>query len=80
MGKLQAPHLNVSVFGRGILRRLPTRIYFAAEASNSEDPILALVPEERRNTLMAHPDLHSRGHWHFDVHLSGEDETVFFDV
>jgi protocatechuate 3,4-dioxygenase alpha subunit len=79
-GKLQAPHLNVSVFGRGILRRLPTRIYFAAEASNSEDPILALVPEERRNTLMAHPDLHSRGHWHFDVHLSGEDETVFFDV
>jgi protocatechuate 3,4-dioxygenase, alpha subunit len=79
-GKLQAPHLNVSVFGRGILKRLSTRIYFAAEASNSEDPILALVPEERRNTLMAHPDLHSRGHWHFDAHLSGEDETVFFDV
>jgi protocatechuate 3,4-dioxygenase alpha subunit len=79
-GGLQAPHLNVSIFGRGILQRLPTRIYFAVEAANSEDPILALVPEERRNTLMAHSDLHHTGHWHFDVHLSGKDETVFFDV
>jgi protocatechuate 3,4-dioxygenase, alpha subunit len=78
--KLQAPHLNVSVFARGILKRLPTRIYFAGEAANAEDPILAIVPEERRNTLMARPDPRSRGHWQFDVHLCGENETVFFDV
>ena len=79
-GKLQAPHLNVSVFARGILTRLPTRIYFAAEAANAEDPILGFVPEERRNTLMAQPDPHNSGDWHFDVHLCGKDETVFFDV
>jgi protocatechuate 3,4-dioxygenase, alpha subunit len=79
-GKLQAPHLNVSVFARGILKRLPTRIYFAAEAANTEDPILAFVPEERRSTLMAQPDPHNSGDWHFHVHLCGKDETVFFDV
>lgn len=79
-GKLQAPHLSVSVFARGILRRLSTRIYFAGDTTNVEDPILVLVPVERRNTLMAQPDLYNRGHWRFDVHLCGERETVFFDV
>jgi len=79
-GELQAPHLNVSVFARGILKRLPTRIYFAGEATNREDPILKLVPEERRDTLIAQPVLHNRGHWRFDMHLCGEYETVFFDV
>lgn len=77
---LQAPHLNVSVFSRGLLKRLATRIYFAGDAANGEDPVLALVPKERRDTLIAHPDPEHSGVWRFDVHLCGEQETVFFDV
>ena len=53
---LQAPHINVSVFSRGLLKRLSTRVYFADDPANSEDPVLALVPEDRRATLLAHPD------------------------
>jgi protocatechuate 3,4-dioxygenase alpha subunit len=79
-GALQAPHFNVSVFARGTLTRLATRIYFAGDAANSEDAVLALVPEERRSTLMAHPDGSSAANWHFDIHLCGDHETVFFDV
>ena len=79
-GNLQAPHINVSVLGRGLLKRLSTRIYFAGDPSNGTDPILALVPARRRDTLMARPDPTRPGHWTFDVHLCGEDETIFFDV
>jgi protocatechuate 3,4-dioxygenase alpha subunit len=84
-GALQAPHLNVSVFARGVLKRLATRIYFAGDTATGECPILALVPEERRGTLMAHPDAHTPdpdtpGDWRFDIHLCGANETVFFDV
>jgi protocatechuate 3,4-dioxygenase, alpha subunit len=77
---MQAPHLNVSIFGRGILKRLSTRVYFSGDLANDIDPILALVPDERRYTLLARPDSQRHGDWLFDVHLSGEDETVFFDV
>jgi protocatechuate 3,4-dioxygenase alpha subunit len=76
----QAPHLNVAVFGRGMLRQLCTRIYFAGDLANQNDPILALVPEERRDTLMAHADSARPGGWRFTVRLQGEDETVFFDL
>ena len=76
----QAPHLNVSIFGRGLLKRLPTRIYFAGDPANDEDPVLALVPKERRETLMAQPDRSKPGQWNFVIHLQGERETVFFDV
>jgi protocatechuate 3,4-dioxygenase alpha subunit len=79
-GRLQAPHLNVSVFARGVLNRLATRIYFAGEAANREDPVLGLVPEKRRETLMAVRDSTHEGQWRFDVRLSGDGETVFFDV
>ena len=79
-GTMQAPHFNVSVFARGILKRLVTRIYFADEPANCEDPILALVPEERRATLMAYSHSRNPADWHFDVRLCGRDETVFFDV
>lgn len=79
-GNVQAPHINASVLGRGLLKRLSTRIYFAGDASNETDPILALVPARRRDTLMARPDGKQPGHWRFDVHLCGEGETVFFDV
>jgi protocatechuate 3,4-dioxygenase alpha subunit len=73
----QAPHIAVGVLGRGLLKRLVTRIYFADEPSNGEDPILALVPEERRNTLIARREGQA---WRFDIRLQGEGETVFFEL
>ena len=79
-GAVQAPHLNLSIFGRGILNRLATRVYFAGDPANDADPVLARVPDERRNTLFAHPATQGDSDWVFDLHLCGEDETVFFDV
>lgn len=77
---LQAPHILVSVFMRGQLRRLVTRIYFADEACNAEDPILALVEDAaRRRTLLAPRDPGSAT-YRFDIRLQGADETVFFEV
>jgi len=76
----QAPHLNLAVFGRGVLKQLFTRVYFAGDPAHAEDRILGLVPEDRRHTLLAQPDPSRSGHWCFDVHLQGEKETVFFDV
>jgi protocatechuate 3,4-dioxygenase alpha subunit len=55
-------------------------VYFAGDPANQQDPVLELVPEERRATLLAQPDPARAGHWLFDVHLQGEQETVFFDV
>jgi protocatechuate 3,4-dioxygenase alpha subunit len=80
-GKMQAPHVNVSLFARGILRRMFTRIYFADEAANDDDAILALVPTDRRATLIARRDHSTEGtpRYVFDVHLQGDNETVFFE-
>ncbi|WP_298176585.1 protocatechuate 3,4-dioxygenase subunit alpha [Saccharomonospora sp.] len=74
----QAPHIDVSVFARGLLHRLVTRIYFPdfAEA-NVLDPVLNSVPVERRYTLVAR---RTEDGYRFDVRLQGEGETVFFDV
>lgn len=77
---IQAPHLTVAVFARGMLKQLYTRVYFAGDADNDGDPILSLVPADRRDTLMAKPDSARHGYWRFDVRLQGEQETVFFDV
>lgn len=77
---LQAPHINVSVMARGLLKRLSTRAYFAGEAANASDPVLALVPEHRRATLLAQPDQARAGSWFLTLKLCGENETVFFDV
>jgi protocatechuate 3,4-dioxygenase alpha subunit len=77
---VQAPHISVSVFARGILKRLATRVYFAGESTNENDPVLALVPTERRATLMAKRVPERPGHWSFEIHLCGEQETVFFDI
>lgn len=75
---LQAPHIAISVFGRGLIKRLPTRLYFPDGAGNDTDPILNLVPEERRQTLIAeHRD---DGTYWLDIVLQGENETVFFDL
>ncbi len=75
---LQAPHIAIGIFGRGLLKRLVTRLYFAGDPANAEDPILPLVPEHRRATLMATES--AGGDWRFDIHLQGEAETVFFDI
>jgi protocatechuate 3,4-dioxygenase alpha subunit len=79
-GTLQAPHLNVALFARGLLKQLYTRVYFANDPANEEDPVLALVPENRRETLTARLDGNRRNCWKFDIHLQGQRETVFFDV
>ena len=63
-----------------MLKQFYTRIYFSGDPANQEDPVLALVPDERRETLMAHPAPAKPGHWHFEVRMQGEHETVFFDV
>jgi protocatechuate 3,4-dioxygenase alpha subunit len=62
------------------LTRLATRAYFAGDPANAADPALALVPEDRRDTLMARPDPSEPGNWQFDIRLCGPQETVFFDV
>lgn len=77
-GAMQAPHIAVSVFARGMLTRCVTRIYFPDEESaNAADPVLSGVPEERRATLIA--ALTDEG-YRFDIRLQGPDETVFFDI
>ena len=73
---LQAPHIAVGVMARGMLKRLTTRLYFADAPENVDDPILALVPSERRDSLIAKREY---GVWRFDVVLQGDGETVFFD-
>ena len=74
---LQAPHLVVVVFMRGLLKHLVTRIYFPDDPANATDPILALVPAERRSTLIARKSGDGALEW--NVVLQGKDETVFFD-
>jgi protocatechuate 3,4-dioxygenase, alpha subunit len=76
-GALQAPHLVVNVLMRGLLKQAPTRLYFADDASLGEDPILALVPADRRQTLLARRG--EDGHYHWDIRMQGAQETVFFD-
>jgi protocatechuate 3,4-dioxygenase alpha subunit len=77
-GTLQAPHIDVSVFARGMLHRCVTRIYFADEAqANDADPILARVPRHRRDTLLAQP---TDDGYQFDIRLQGPGETVFFAI
>ncbi len=77
-GTTQAPHLAVSVFARGLLHRVVTRIYFAdREEANAADPVLLSVPSARRDTLLAQP---TDDGYRFDIRLQGPGETVFFDV
>jgi|SRR5882724_5093920 len=79
-GVEQAPHLNLAVFARGMLKQLYTRVYFTGDPANDQDPVLALVPKDRHKSLMARSDSAKKSRWHFDVLLLGENETVFFDV
>jgi protocatechuate 3,4-dioxygenase alpha subunit len=74
-GAVGAPHIAVGVLGRGILKRLVTRLYFEDEAANERDAVLALVPVERRATLLARRDGDG---YRFDIRLQGAGEAVFF--
>ncbi len=77
-GGEQAPHIDVSVFARGMLHRCVTRIYFADETeANATDPVLREVPAPRRDTLLASS---VEGGYLFDIRLQGPQETVFFAV
>jgi protocatechuate 3,4-dioxygenase alpha subunit len=76
-GKGQAPHLNVTIFMRGLLKHLITRVYFPGE-DNDSDAVLQRVPAERRATLVASRDAKT-GVLAWDVILQGDNETVFFD-
>ncbi|HEV2783437.1 MAG TPA: protocatechuate 3,4-dioxygenase subunit alpha [Actinophytocola sp.] len=77
-GRLQAPHIDLSIFARGLLDRVVTRVYLPDEAAaNAEDPVLSTVDDVRRATLVAEPDGDG---FRFDIRLQGERETVFFSV
>jgi protocatechuate 3,4-dioxygenase alpha subunit len=81
----QAPHILAVVFARGLLNHLCTRLYFEDDPANAADPVLLLVPVERRGTLLARRDpglAETAGEvsYHFDIVLQGDGETVFFDT
>jgi protocatechuate 3,4-dioxygenase, alpha subunit len=77
---LQAPHINVSICTRGLLRRLVTRIYFPDDAANATDFALSQVEPSRRSTLIAKHSADSPSKFEWDVVLQGCNETVFFDI
>jgi protocatechuate 3,4-dioxygenase alpha subunit len=75
-GTVEAPHLDVSVFARGLLQRVATRVYFPGEDTNAADPVLtSIATDDVRATLVAQA---SDGALRFDVHLQGPQETAFF--
>jgi protocatechuate 3,4-dioxygenase alpha subunit len=76
-GKPQAPHLVVTVFMRGLLKQLVTRMYFPDDAANASDAVLATVPAERRSTLVARK--RADGTFEWNLVLQGKNETAFFD-
>jgi protocatechuate 3,4-dioxygenase alpha subunit len=80
-GMPQAPHILVAFYARGLLTHMYTRIYFSDEKSNDSDPILSLVPADRRATLIAKKESGGGGTvYRLDIRVQGGDETVFFDV
>ncbi|HEY8703375.1 MAG TPA: protocatechuate 3,4-dioxygenase subunit alpha [Gaiellaceae bacterium] len=73
-----APHVNVQVFGRGLMKQLFTRMYFPDESeANAADPVFSTIDDARRGTLTA---VAEDGGVRFDIRLQGENETVFFDL
>ena len=78
-GRLQAPHIEMSVFARGLLQRVVTRVYFPdEEQANAADPLLSSIEDEAvRDTLVA---VAEDGMLRFDIRLQGDGETAFLDV
>ena len=80
-GATEAPHLNVSVFARGMLDRTVTRAYFSDEEdANATDPVLSTVDQDRRARLIAVADPAGPSTYRYDIHLQGEHESVFFTL
>jgi protocatechuate 3,4-dioxygenase, alpha subunit len=78
---LQAPHINVVLFARGLLKHLYTRIYFADEAANASDPLLSSIEDDSaRRSLLARREGGSPAVYRFDIVLQGENETAFLDI
>jgi protocatechuate 3,4-dioxygenase alpha subunit len=79
---LQAPHINVALFGRGLLKPLFTRIYFAGEAANDGDPLLLAIEDRgaRQTLIAARQPGAGLPHYRFDIVLQGEGETAFLDL
>jgi protocatechuate 3,4-dioxygenase, alpha subunit len=77
---LQSPHIALGIIGPGFLKRLATRIYFAGAPENDEDPVLNLVSEARRHTLLATRQAGAENIYRFDIRLGGNNETVFFEI
>jgi protocatechuate 3,4-dioxygenase alpha subunit len=75
---LQAPHIALTILARGLLIHLTTRIYFAGAPENDNDPILNLIPEPRRATILATET--TPNHWSLNIHTQGSHETVFLDI
>jgi protocatechuate 3,4-dioxygenase, alpha subunit len=79
--RLQAPHIVVTVFARGLTNHAVTRLYFADEATNADDPVLQRVPKHRRATLLAErAPGDGAAVYRFDLVLQGDGETVFFNL
>lgn len=78
-GRMQAPHIVGLLFMRGLMRHLVTRIYFPDDEGNADDPVLQLVPEARRHTLIAKPIANSNTALEWNIFMQGENETVFFE-
>jgi protocatechuate 3,4-dioxygenase alpha subunit len=79
--QLQAPHICVTVFSRGLLNHLVTRLYFEDEQTNAVDPILRCVPDERRSTLLARREnIDETVVYRFEIIMQGEGETAFFNL
>jgi protocatechuate 3,4-dioxygenase, alpha subunit len=75
----QAPHIAISIFARGLLKALTTRLYFADEPLNETDPVLSLIEDPaRRRTLIARKTAPAT--WHLDIRLQGDNETVFMEI
>ena len=78
---LQAPHINIALFARGLLKHLYTRIYFADEAANASDPLLSSIEDDSaRRSLLARREGGSPAVYRFDIVLQGEGETAFLDI
>lgn len=80
--RMQAPHISVMVFARGLLNHLTTRLYFADEPENATDPVLQLAPIERRGSMLAQrqPPQGDFAVYHFDIVLQGQRETAFLNL
>ncbi|HKS88921.1 MAG TPA: protocatechuate 3,4-dioxygenase subunit alpha [Stellaceae bacterium] len=78
---LQAPHISIAIFARGLLKHLYTRLYFADEPANAGDALLSSIDDEAaRRTLLARPAPDDPALYHFDIVLQGEGETAFLDL